>query len=206
MINKIENMKKLLPIIIVSLFLLSCVYASADNININGANFKIPSPYQGGEFDDDSYELENIFSIRCIDDNIAKEIGLWATEKDFSEDLNINKHPVRHFSQYNKYVGGNNSHAYFASGDSIYEIAWVGEEINSDIEKLINNTPESEIDDDSFYNTLDESVEIYKQDKIDRLNQDAEYNYLEAKYQSQQPQKPDDTRFKEILLTHYSNR
>ena len=55
MINKIKNMKKLLPIIIVSLFLLSCVYASADNININGADFKIPSQYQGGEFDDDSY-------------------------------------------------------------------------------------------------------------------------------------------------------
>lgn len=128
---------------------------------------------------------------------------MWATEKDFSEDITINNHPVRHFSQYNKYVGGNLSHAYFASNHSIYEISWTGKEINKDIEKLIENTLESEINDDAFYSALDESVNIYKQQKIDKLNQEAEYNYLEAKYHSQTHQeKSDDAITKEILFTY----
>lgn len=199
-------MKKILIITIITLLFVSCAYASSDHAEINGIDFKIPSQYQGGELDDDEYELDNVFSIRCIDDDVGSKIGLWAVEKDFSEDLNIDNHPVRHYYQYNKYVDGNHSHAYFASDESVYEIAWVGEEITSDIEKLIKNTPESKIDDESFYNALDESVSIYKQEKIDKLNNEAEYNYLEAKLQSNSHPTHDDTRFKQILYTYYLNR
>lgn len=200
-------MKKILIILIASLILLSCAYASTSSIEVNGIEFKLPEKYQGGDLDDDKYELDNVFSIRCIDDDVAGKIGLWAVEKDFSEDLNIDNHPVRHYCQYNRYVSGNHSHAYFASGESVYEISWVGSEIDSDIEKLIKNTPSSNIDEESFYKSLDESVKIYKQEKIEKLNREANYNYLEAKYSSQiNHQKTDDTRFKEILFTYYFNR
>lgn len=186
-----------------TIFLAGSTYA----IDINGVEFDIPSQYQGGEMDDGEYDLDNVFSIRRVDDNVARAIGLWAEEQEFSEDTNIENHPVRHYCQYNPYVRGNHSHAYFVSGKSVYEIAWVGEEITSDIEKLIKNAPESEIDDDAFYSALDESYNIYKQDKIDRLNEDGEYNTLEAKYQSKTHQNtPDDTRFKEILYTYYLNK
>ena len=199
-------MKKIFLFLVIFTLLAGCVYAT-QTVEINNVTFEIPSKYSGGEIDDDEYELDNVFSIRCIDEDVAGKIGLWAVEKDSSEDLNINNHPVRHFSQYNKYVGGNHSHAYFASGKSVYEIAWTDKEINSDIEKLIKSTPQSKIDDESFYNALDESVNIYKREKIDKLNQESEYNYLESKYLSQSnPQNTDDTRFKEILFTYYLNR
>ena len=143
---------------------------------------------------------------KVIDDDISKFIGLWATENDFSENVMIGDHPVRHYYSYNEYVHNNMSHAYFASEDSIYEIKWMGEEITPDIEKLIKNTPASKIDKDTFYNTLDESIDMYKEQKIVKLNQDSEYNYLEAKHQSQSsPQNThDDTKFNRILLTYYN--
>ena len=185
---KLKDMKRILVATLLAALLVGCVYASTQPIEINGASFEIPSKYQGGKLTDNSYSLDNNFSIKCIDDDVCGKIGLWATEKDFSEDMTLKNHPVRHFSQYNKYVGGNHSHAYFASNHSIYEISWTGKEINKDIEKLIENTPESEINDDAFYSALDEAVNIYKQQKIDKLNQEAEYNYLEAKYHSQSHQ------------------
>lgn len=197
-------MKKILIFTILLFILIGCAFASS-TIKINDAEFQLPSKYQGGELDGDSYKLNNTFSIRCIDDDDAKAIGLWASEKEYDNDLNIGNHPVRHFYQYNKYVGGYHSHAYFTSGNSCYEIAWTGKEITSDIEKLINNTPSSEIDSDAFYDTLNKAVDIYKEQKIDKLNSDGEYNYLEARQQTQlhQHQSQDDTRFNQILLTYY---
>ena len=200
-------MKRIIITLSLMILLLGCCYATDSTVKINGAEFEIPPQYQGGEYNGNEYELDNTFSIRCVDDNVANAIGLWASESEFSEDLNINSHPVRHFCQYNKYVEGNHSHAYFLSGESVYEIAWKGKEINSDIEKLINNTQKSEIDDDAFYDALDISLDIYKEQRKDKLNKEAEYNYLEAKYQTQSQQdNHGDTRFKQILYTYYLNK
>lgn len=201
----IKNMKKLIIILTLSLLLLSCVYAGDSTIKINDVEFKIPPKYQNGELSDNSYRLDNNFSIRCIDNNVAKAIGLWAEEQEHSEDLTVNTHPVRHFCQYNKYVKGYHSHAYFSSRDSVYEISWTGKEITSDIEKLINNTPKSNMSNDDFYKMLDESYDTYKEQKIDRLNKDSQYNYLEAKTQSHQ-QTSDDSEMNKILLTYYNRR
>lgn len=203
-------MKKILLIILFAALLLNNAYAATDNVKINGTDFNLPVQYQGGELNDNEYELDNIFSIKCIDGKVVNTIGLWAVENDFSEDLNIGNHPVRHFSQYNKYVKANQSHAYFTSGNSIYEIAWPKKEITRDIQKLIINTPPSEIDAEAFYTALDESVKIYKEEKIDRLNQESEYNYLKAKYQTQikqqeQHQKDKEEQINRILYTYYLN-
>lgn len=197
-------MKKYLAMIFIITIMSGCVYAISESIEINGTSFEIPPKYQGGELKNNKYSLDNNFSIKCIDDDVCGNIGFWASEKDFSEDINIGGHPVRHFCQYNRYVEGNHSHAYFASNHSIYEISWMDKEINKDIEKLIKNTPKSKIDDDAFYSALDEATSIYKQQKIDELNQDAEYNYLEAKYNSQLHQDTnDDDHLKRIIMTYY---
>lgn len=199
-------MKKIFIILALTILLTGFAYAADSTVDINGIEFKIPSKYTGGDLTGGEYKLNNIFSIRCIDDNVSNAIGLWAVEKDFSEDINIGNHPVRHFCQHNRYVNGNHSHAYFTSGKSVYEISWVGDEITPEIEKLIEETPKSEIDDNAFYSALDKSVESYKEIRIDKLNRDGEYNYLEAKYQSNQQKTPDDARFKEILLTYSYGR
>ena len=191
-------MKKALFIISITLFLLNFGYASNQSVNINGIDFKIPEKYQGGKTDDNGYYFENIFSIRCIDDEIGNSIGLWDSEADYKNDLNIKKHPVRHYIQYNKYVNGNHSHLYFASGNSVYEISWVSENITSDIKQLIENTPESNIDDKNFYITLDNEIKEYKNEKINKLNQENEY-FKNPEVSS------DDSRIKEILLSYYSN-
>lgn len=197
-------MKKIF-ILLITLLLISCVWAQTNsNININGVNFEIPSKYQDGEVKNDRYDLEDTFTIQCIDDNIPKHIGLWACEKDYGENLTINKHPVRYYYQYNPYVNDNQSHAYFASNDSIFEIVWKGNTINNDVEKIIKNSPQPKIDEDAFNYVLDKSIEIYKSQRIDQLNKDGEYNYLEGKYNSKmQNANHDDTRLKEILLTYY---
>ena len=196
-------MKKIF--LITTIFLLiGCAYAQNSTIAINNVEFKIPEKYQGGELNNGKYQLDNVFSIRCIDDNPMKVIGLWAEESDYSNDLTIGNHPVRYYCQYNQYVHGNQSHAYFASGDSIYEITWTGEEINTDIKNLIKNTPKSNINEDEFYKTLDESIDIYENERIDSLNSDAEYNYLESKFNSQSLQDTGyDSNLNEILLTFF---
>lgn len=187
------------------MLLISTAAAQNNVININGVDLELPNKYTGGKLVDGEYKLNNTFSIKCIDNKLEKSIGLWATEKDFEENLTIEGHPVKHYCQYNEYVGGNHSHAYFASGDSVYEISWTGKEINTDIEKLIKNTPKSNIDEDTFYTLLDKAIDTYKQEKIDKLNSDGEYNYLETKINSKNyPDASDDTRFKEILLTYYN--
>ena len=197
-------MKKIF--LITTIFLLiGCAYAQNSTIAINNVEFKIPEKYQGGELNNGKYQLDNVFSIRCIDDNPMKVIGLWAEESDYSNDLTIGNHPVRHYHQFNQYVKGNHSHAYFASGHSAYEISWLGTEIEPDIENLIKNAPDSEINTDDFYNALDDSINMYKQQKINKLNKDSEHNFLETKSQSQQTTK-DDARFKEILFTYYLNK
>ena len=198
-------MKRIMVALTLTILLMSFVYAGS-NVKVNDAEFSLPSKYQGGDLDNNSYRLNNTFSIRCIDENVASAIGLWASEKEFEEDLDIANHPVRHFYQHNSYVNDYHSHAYFASGKSVYEIAWTGKEINRDIENLIKNTSPSEISEDVFYNALDKSINIYKEQKINQLNPDEEYNYQEAKYQSKlhEQQTSDNSRFNQILLTYYN--
>ena len=205
MTHKDIHMKKILIICAATLLLLAGVSAADSNIKINDITFEIPEKYQGGDLSDDEYEIEDVIKIRCVDDNIVKAMGLWAEENDFREDISIDNHPVRHFTQYSQSLHDNFSHAYFASQESVYEIAWTGGEITKDIKKIIKSTPESDISDDDFYRGLDASYDIYKQQKKEKLNRDGEYNYLEAKYSSQDTPE-DDTRFKEILYTYYLNR
>ncbi|WP_407421652.1 hypothetical protein [Methanobrevibacter sp.] len=203
------NMKKIFLILILSIFLMSCVFASGNNVEINGIDFKIPVQYQGGELYNGKYRLYNNFTISCIDGNVPKSIGLWAREHKFSEDVEIGDHPVRHFSQYNQAVKGNHSHAYFASGKSIYEISWAGKEINEDIENLIKDAPSSEISSADFYNCLDESFDTYKQGKIKQDEFDAQYDDLEAGYNSQLKesdigQNKHENNMNKILLTYHN--
>lgn len=193
-------MKKIIFTLLILTASIGCVYAQ--NIEINSVEFELPSKYSNGELYNDIYRLDNQFSIRCIDDNVPDAIGLWAEEAESQDDLNIGSHPVRHYVQYIRHVNGNHSHAYFTSGKSAYEISWTGCEITEDIKNLIEKTPKSEIDDDTFYNVLNESYRIYKQEKIDRLNKDSEYNYIEAKYSNQ---KQDSNKFRQILIT-YNNK
>lgn len=198
------NIKKIF-IILLFILVVGCAWAQSDStIEINGTAFKLPAKYQGGELKNGKYSLDDEFSIQCIDVDISKYIGLWACEKDYGKNLTIEKHPVRHYYQYNEYVHDNQSHAYFASGKSIYEIKWTGNKITDEIENIIKSSPPSEIANDSFNSLLDESIDIYKQERIGRLNKDGEYNYLESKYNSEMQNNPEDnTGFKEILLTYY---
>ena len=194
-------MKKILIILIAILIFLSCVHAQDNTtVEINGVNFEIPEKYQGGHTYKNGYSAD-YFHLTCIDDNIPKSIGLWAHEKDYEENLTISNHPVKFYYQYNPYSKDNYSHAYFASGNSIYEISWEGNNITPDIEKLIKNTPPSKIDEDKFYSILDESIKTYKIIKSQQDEWDAEYNYLEAKYHESLSKNPDDRRTKELLIT-----
>ena len=204
--NIVLNMKKAFILIIFLLITLGCSYAYENSTEVNGISFELPDKYAGGENTLNGYRLENNFSIQCIDDNIASAIGLWAAKSEYSEDLTINGHPVRYFYQYNQYVHNNDSHAYFATNESIYEISWVGNNITPEIEKMISDTPKSKIDNAIFYDILDDCFKKYKEERTDKLNHDAVYNYLESKYSSaNNPQKTNDNkRLNEILLTYYN--
>ena len=54
------------------------------------------------------------------------------------------------------------------------------------------------IDDKNFYITLDNEIKEYKNEKINKLNQENEYFKSPEVYS-------DDSRIKEILLSYYSN-
>ena len=198
-------MKRIIIILTLSILLAGCAYAANDTVEINNVTFKIPAKYLGGEFEHGFYRLDQTFMIQCVDDDIPDAIGLWIREQDFGEDLSIGKHPVRHVYQNLPRNEGNYSHAYFASGTSVYEISWEGEKIDKDIKKLINNTPPSKISDDDFYDLLDLSFEIYKYDRLMQDEYDAEYNYIEAKYHEQLKQEKidwqRDNHMKELMIT-----
>lgn len=194
-------MKKIL-IILITVILVGCVYAQ-DNmtVEINGVSFEIPEKYQDGRTYKNGYSSDT-FHIICVDDDLPRQIGLWAREKDYEKNLTISNHPTRHYYQYNPQDKDNYSHVYFASGNSIYEISWEGNNITPDIEKLIKNTPPSKIDEYEFYSILDESINTYKIIKKQQDESDAEYNYLEAKYhESLSDKNSDDRRTKELLIT-----
>lgn len=192
-------MNKKFVFLIIFLIIGSVSAQNNSSIDINGVNFEIPDEYLGGDKITDGYRFENIFSIYCIDEDIPRYVGLWANEKDYAKNLTINNHPVRYYYQYNSYVNDNDSHAYFASGDSIYEISWIGNEINPRIDKIISETPKSNIDYDTFNNILDESIDIYKEQRVTKLNQDAKYNYLETKILENNIENFDDERTKELM-------
>lgn len=195
-----KNMRKSLFVIIL-LLSLSCAYASDLSVDINGVDFEIPEKYQGGKDLSNGYRFENRFSIYCIDDDLSSHAGFWGSKKEFSQDLKIGNHPVRHYCAYNQYVGGNYSHAYFTSGNSVYEINWMGNNITADIEKLIIKTPDSQINEDEFYNELDDSVGVYKEKRNEQLEDISEYNYNTAKYNPYSHEKQEMGKINEILIT-----
>lgn len=198
----IDKMKKILIILIAAVILVGCVYAQNNTtVEINGVSFEIPEKYQNGHAYKEGYTADT-FHIICVDDDLPKQIGLWAREKDYENNLTVSDHPARHYYQYNSYDKDNYSHVYFASGNSIFEISWLGNNITQDIEELIKNTPPSKISGDGFYSMLDESIKTYKIIKSQQDEMDADYNYLEAKYhESLSDKNPDDRRTKELLIT-----
>lgn len=194
-------MKKILIILIAILIFISCVHAQDNTtVEINGVSFEIPEKYQGGRTYKNGYSAD-YFHLTCIDDDIPKSIGLWAHEKDYGENLTISNHPVKFYYQYNPHSKDNYSHVYFASGNSIYEISRLGNNITPDIEKLIRDTPPSKINENKFYSILDESINTYEIIKSQQDEWDAEYNYLEVKYHESLSKNPDDRRTKELLIT-----
>ena len=194
-------MKKILIILIAILIFISYVHAQDNTtVEINGVSFEIPEKYQDGRIYKNSYSSDT-FHIICVDDDLPEQIGLWAHEKDYEENLTISNHPVKFYYQYNPHSKDNYSHVYFASGNSIYEISWLGNNITPDIEKLIRDTPPSKINENKFYSILDESINTYEIIKSQQDEWDAEYNYLEVKYHESLSKNPDDRRTKELLIT-----
>lgn len=155
--------KKLgISLLFISLIIsISCVYAvdSSDwnTVRVNDVDFKIPPKYDGGEMVDSYYTFKdlNTFGILCVDDYLANNYGYWYNFK--GENLTIGTHDVAYFTQYNKYVNHDVSHAYFSSGNSIYCICWNGGEMNEEIEEIIINTPDSSYDTSRFYEILNEA-------------------------------------------------
>ncbi len=193
-------MKKILIILIAILIFTSCVHAQDNTtVEINGVIFEIPEKYQGGHTYKNGYSAD-YFHLTCIDENIAKSIGLWACEKDYEENLTISNHPVKFYYQYNPHSKDNYSHVYFASGNSIYEISWLGNNITPDIEKLIKDATPSKINEDKFYSILDDSIKTYKITKTQQDEWDAENNYFEAKNHEPLSKNQDDRRTKELLI------
>ena len=111
------------------------------------------------------------------------------------------------YYSYNQYVSDNMSHAYFSSGNSFYEIFWVGNQITPDIEKLIKDTPDSEIGSDSFNSIVDNAIDTYIKDRDDQLSYDSLYNDYEARSSSKSGYgKTNYDRLREGYITFYNNR
>lgn len=200
-------MFKKICVLFVFLILVSSFMVTISAVDVNGIDFKIPNKYLGGETKSDGYQLENIFGIFCIDDNLPQRVGFWASESDHNDSLDIDNHPVRYYYSYNQYVSDNMSHAYFSSGNSFYEIFWVGNQITPDIEKLIKDTPDSEIGNDSFNSIVDNAIDTYIKDRDDQLSYDSLYNDYEARSSSKSGYgKTNYDRLREGYITFYNNR
>ncbi len=195
-------MFKKIGVIFLFLLLFSLFIATISAVTVNDIEFNIPKEYQGGENKTNGYQLENIFGIFCIDDNKPQTIGFWAGESEYSENLEIGNHPVRYYYSYNEYVNDNMSHAFFASGNSFYEIFWVGNEISPDIEKLIKDTPDSNIDSESFYSSVDDSIDIYIKDKDRSYYDDLYDDYNSRNTPRDRSSKSDNNKFRETLITY----
>lgn len=195
-------MKKILVIFTVAVLLITAVYGSdTTKININGVEFDLSEKYQNGETLNNSYRVEDEFSITDISDNVENQYGFWKSDSDNSSKLTVDGRAVEFTKEL--YKGEYSSHVFFTSGDKIFMIYFKGSEITPEIEKLITNTPKSDINSDTFYNILDDALTVYKKEKVEKLNYDAIFNENEARLKSNYDDSSIDNKY---LLYYYNSR
>lgn len=144
-------------LILVFFLLISQVSA----VEIRGVDFEIPDEYSGGDLKSYGYIYndENTFSILCMD-YLMQKYAEWAYESSFSENITIGSHDAVH------YVDNRNvSHLIFSVGDSIFCISWNSSEITPEIEKLVYDSPDSNLTSSQFYSKLENELVEYEMDR-----------------------------------------
>ena len=187
-------MKRIIIILLILVFLLPVCAGAESTVNVDGVDFTIPQKYSGGELTDSCYMLNNAYTFRILSLASEKNLKLNFGYDSSSDDvLDIRE----------SYVGGHNAvviysnkticehevvSIYYACGDKIFVISYNGSEVTPEIEKMIENTPESSISGETLYNTLADAQLEYVYDLEQEENEieleNAIDNALE-KHQSQ---------------------
>ena len=135
--------------------------SQVSGVEIRGVDFEIPDKYSDGDLKSYGYVYnnENTFSILCID-LLMQKYAEWAYESSFSENITIGSHDAVH------YVDGRNiSHLIFSCGKSFFSISWNSSEITPEIEKLVYDSPDSNLTSSQFYSKLENELAEYEMDK-----------------------------------------
>ena len=147
-------------IFLILLFFLLIFPASA--VEIRGVDFEIPDGYHEGELKSYGYIFkdEDTFSILCIDLLMQTKYGQWACESRSSENITIGSHEAVHYVNL-----GNISHLVFSVGNSIFCISWNSSEITPEIEKLVKDSPDSNLTSSKFHSKLENELAEYAADR-----------------------------------------
>jgi hypothetical protein len=143
------------------IFVFFLLISQVSAVEIRGVDFEIPDKYSDGELKSYGYifEKENTFSILCID-YLMQKYAEWAFESIYSENITIGSHEAVHYVN-----PGNISHLVFSVGDSIYCISWNSSEITPEIEKLVIDSPDSNLTSSKFYSKLENELAEYISEK-----------------------------------------
>lgn len=151
------NMKRIFLMLIFFLLI-----SPLSAVEIRGVDFEIPDKYSGGELKSYGYIFNNedTFSILCIDFLMPTKFDEWNIESLSSENITVGSHEAVH------YVNKKNiSHLIFSVGDSIFCISWNSSKITPEIEKLVNDSPNSNLTSQQFHSKLENELAEYAADK-----------------------------------------
>lgn len=152
-INDLINMKRLFLFLIIFILI-----SQASAVEIRGIDFEIPDSYLGGELKSYGYIFNNesTFSILCIDFLTDSGYAKIASESSFRENVTVGSHEAVHCVN-----DRNVSRIFYSIGNSIFSISWNSSEITPEIEKLISDSPQSNLTVSQFHSKLDNEMAEY---------------------------------------------
>ena len=154
-------MKRILILLILLIFI---PQAAAGNVTIKGVDFEIPNQYDHGTLKDTSYVYQSGLKFRILNLDDSKNLRI-NYEYDIAnakgvEQREIAGHDAVVISK--EYNSKPYTVVYFASGNHIFLVCFNDTSLNSDIFKMIENTPQQIISHDNFTQSLNQALSDYE--------------------------------------------
>ena len=145
---------------------------ASDNttVSVDGVDFAVPQEYSGGDLRDSSYMVDNAYTFRILSlsdyDNLKFNFGRDSLDEDVTDIVEscIGGHDAVVIYTDESACQHEVVSIYFAVGDKIFVISYDGSEVTPEIENMIENTPDSSMSGETFYNKLADAQLEYSYD------------------------------------------
>ena len=137
------------------------------NITVNNISFQIPPEYGGGDNDEDSYLLTNVFTFGLVtldnDKSLRNNYGYESTLDELYdvEEMEIDGHNAVAFYSHRSIVDHDVTYLYFESNKTFYALSYDGNDVNDTMKKIVSYSPKSEFSKEKFNDKLNKMQDDY---------------------------------------------